>query len=66
MTEEIFEMREIYNAYSGIFDSMCEQELALFKKLFNIIDVSMEVIDEQATVIQRIDEKLDKLLAKKD
>lgn len=51
---------------SDIFDSMSEQEFALFKKLFNIMDVSMEVIEEQATVIQRIDEKLDKLLAKKD
>lgn len=51
---------------SDIFDSMSEREFALFKKLFNIIDVSMEVIEEQATVIQRIDEKLDKLLAKKD
>ena len=30
------------------------------------MDVSLEVIEEQATVIQRIDEKLDKLLAKKD
>lgn len=51
---------------SDIFDSMSEQEFALFKKLFNIMDVSMEVIEEQATVIQRIDEKLDKLLVKKD
>lgn len=51
---------------SDIFDSMSEQEFALFKKLFNIMDVSMEVIEEQATVIQRIDEKLDKLLAKKE
>lgn len=51
---------------SDIFNSMSGQEFALFKKLFNIMDVSMEVIEEQATVIQRIDEKLDKLLAKKD
>lgn len=51
---------------SDIFDSMGEQEFTLFKKLFNIMDVSMEVIEEQATVIQRIDEKLDKLLANKD
>ena len=50
---------------SDIFDGMSEQELALFKKLLNIMDVSMEVIKEQATVIQRIDEKLDKLLVKK-
>lgn len=51
---------------SNILDGMSEWEFALFKKLFNIMDVSMEVIEEQATVIQRIDEKLDKLLANKD
>lgn len=51
---------------SDIFDNMSEQEFALFKKLFNIMDVSMEVIEEQARVIQRIDKKLDKLLANKD
>ena len=54
------------NFDSDIFDSMSEQEFVLLKKLFNIMDISMEVIEEQATVIQRIDEKLDELLVKKD
>ena len=107
MTEEIFEMREIYKVYyetinvkfinrkekfimlvertnrliievndfkeyvfkkfgSEIFDSINEQELALFIKTFKIMDASMKVIEEQATAIQRIDEKLDELLDKKD
>lgn len=51
---------------SDIFENMEEQEFELFKKLLNIVDISMEVMEEQATIIQKIDEKLDELLAKRD
>lgn len=51
---------------SEILENMNEQEFALFKKLFNIVNTSMEVLEEQATTMQKIDEKLDRLLSKKD
>lgn len=65
---EVKELKEcMFNEFgSEIFSCMDEKNFTLCKKLFGIIDTSIDVIEEQAIVIKRIDEKLDKLLAKKD
>ena len=38
----------------------------LFQKMFKLLNTSMEVIEEQSAVIESIDKKLDKLLARKE
>lgn len=38
----------------------------LYQKMFKLLNTSMEVIEEQSAVIESIDKKLDKLLARKE
>lgn len=43
-----------------------DDAFVLYKKIFKLLNTSMEVIEEQAAVIESIDKKLDKLLARKE
>lgn len=43
-----------------------DDTFVLYQKMFNLLNTSMEVIEEQAEVIESIDKKLDKLLARKE
>lgn len=55
----------MFNKYGAeLFKQMNGTEFELFKKLFKIMDLSIETVAEQAITIQKLDKKLDKLLAK--
>ena len=43
-----------------------DDTFVLYQKMFNLLNTSMEVIEEQAAVIESIDKKLDKLLSRKE
>lgn len=65
-TMEVNELKEtMFNKFGAeLFDSMNGEEFELIQKCFRLVDLSMEIVEEQAKTIQKIDEKLDKLLAK--
>lgn len=65
-TMEVNELKETMFKKFGaeLFDSMNGEEFELFQKYFKLVDLSMEIVEEQAVTIHKIDEKLDKLLAK--
>ena len=66
LIEEVNELNDSFMTMIGsqMFNSMNEQEFVMFKKMFNLMNTSMEVVKEQAEVIESIDKKLDKLLSK--
>ena len=68
LIEEVNELKVSCMAMFGseIFERMDEQEFAMFKNVFNLIDTSMEAMKEQAEIIESIDKKLDKLLAREE
>lgn len=68
LIEEVNELKDSYAKMfsSKMFDYMDEKTFVLLKKSFDLINTSMEVIKEQATVIENIDKKLDKLLERKE
>ena len=68
LIEEVNELKDSYMTVFGseMFNYMDENTFGLFKKSFDLMNTSMEVIKEQAKVIESINEKLDKLLARKE
>ena len=51
---------------SNMFENMDAEELFLMKKLFDLVDAAMELSVTQAEVMDDINAKLDKLLARKE
>ena len=68
LIEEVNELKDSFMTMIGseMLESMDESEFVMFKKMFNLMNTSMEVVKEQAEVIESINEKLDKLLARKE
>ena len=68
LIEEVNEFKNSYMKMFGseMFDHMDEKTFVLFKNLFNLLNTSMEMIKEQANVIENVDNKLDKLLERKE
>lgn len=60
------ELKEImFNEFGAeLFDTMNGEQFELIQKCFKLVDLSIEIVEEQAKTIQKIDEKLDKLLVK--
>ena len=52
--------------YSDILEDMDDENLVLYAKLFKLLNTSMEVVKEQAKVIESINNKLDELLIRKE
>ena len=52
--------------YSDILEDMDDENLVLFTKMFKLLNTSMEVVKEQAEVIESINNKLDELLIRKE
>ena len=68
LIEEVNELKHSCMTMIGseMFESMGEQEFEMFKNVFNLTNTSMKVIKEQAEIIESIDKKLDKLLAREE
>ena len=68
LIEEVNGLPESYMKMIGqeTFNYMDENTFGLLKKLFDLTNTSMEVMKEQAKVIENIDKKLDKLLKRKE
>lgn len=68
LIEEVNELKDSYMKMFGsdMFEYMNEDTFGMVKKMFNLMNTSMEVIKEQAEVIEVIDKKLDKLLSRKE
>lgn len=68
LIEETNELKELCIGKLGseMFKYMDENSFLLYKKTFQLTNTSMEVIKEQAKIIDSINEKLDKLLARKE
>ena len=68
LIEEANELKGSYMKMFGsdMFEYMDENTFGMFKKSFNLMNTLMEVIKEQAEVIEGIDKKLDKLLEGKE
>ena len=68
LIEEVNELKDSYMKMFGseMFNYMDENTFVLFKKSFDLLNTSMDVIKEQAKIIENIDKKLDKLLARKE
>jgi len=64
LIEEVNELKDSYVRMinSDVFESMDENTFGIIKKSFNLVNTSMEVMKEQAEVIESINKKLDKLL----
>ena len=45
---------------------MTGTEFEMFRKMFNLLNTSMDVMSEQAKMIDQIDKKLDTLLKRKE
>ena len=52
--------------YSDILEDMDDEILVLYTKMFKLLNTSMEVVKEQAEVIESINNKLDELLIRKE
>lgn len=52
--------------YSDILEDMDDENLVLYTKMFKLLNTSMEVVKEQAKVIESINNKLDELLIRKE
>lgn len=52
--------------YSDILEDMDDENLVLYTKMFKLLNTSMEVVKEQAEVIESINNKLDELLIRKE
>ena len=68
LIEEVNELKDSCMTMfcSEMFKTMDEQEFVMFKKMFHLMNTSMNVMKEQAEVIESINEKLDKLLVEKN
>ena len=66
--EEVNELKDSYMKMFGsnMFEYVDEDTFAMVKKMFKLMNTSMEVIKEQAEVIEVIDKKLDKLRSRKE
>lgn len=65
LIEEVKEVKDLYlkQIGSGIV-YMDDDTIALYQKSFKLLDTSMEVLIEEAEIIESINKKLDKLLKK--
>lgn len=76
MTNTVCELKKSMNDTMNVlkrklgeemFDCEVEPELfEMMRGLFHMCDLSMELMEQQAKTIEGIDEKLDKLLERKD
>lgn len=68
LTMEVNVIKEtLWNCFGcEAFENMNAEEFELMQKLFKTVNLSMEIVEEQAKTIENINEKLDKLLAMKD
>lgn len=68
LTMEVNELKEtMFNEFGAdMFNSMDGKTFEFIQKCFKVADHSMKIVEEQAVTIQKINEKLDKLLAIKD
>lgn len=46
-------------------DAVDPEVIEMMRSLFHMCDLSMKLVEQQAETIERMDDKLDKLLAKK-
>lgn len=51
---------------SEMLNDMDEQQFMLMRKLFMITDLSLELVEEQAVVMDEMNKKLDRLLLQSD
>lgn len=68
LIEETNELKDLCfkQIYSDILEDMDDENLVLFTKMFKLLNTSMEVVKEQAEVIESINDKLDELLIRKE
>lgn len=68
LIEETNELKElcVKKLGSEMFNYMDEDSFLLYKKTFQLMSTSMDAMIEQAKMIESINEKLNKLLDKKD
>lgn len=66
LTMEVNELKEImFNNFGlELFETMDGDAFEVLKKCFNVFNHSMELVEEEAITIQKINEKLDILLSK--
>ena len=68
LIEETNELKDLCfkQIYSDILEDMDDENLVLYAKMFKLLNTSMEVVKEQAEVIESINNKLDELLIRKE
>lgn len=68
LIEETNELKDLCfkQIYSDILEDMDDENLVLYTKMFKLLNTSMEVVKEQAKVIESINNKLDELLIRKE
>ena len=68
LIEETNELKDLCfkQIYSDILEDMDDENIVLYAKMFKLLNTSMEVIKEQAEVIESINNKLDELLIRKE
>ena len=68
-TKEIKELKSICMKVmtdESVFMSMGELELAMMQSCFRLIDASVELMEEQADMMEIMNKKLDRLLENKE
>lgn len=66
LTMEVNNLKEtMFNKFGAdLFEDMNTEEFELFQKMFKVLDLSMKVVEEQSEIMEKINEKLDRLLVK--
>lgn len=67
LIKEVNEVKDLCLKQVGSrIEYISDDDFVLSKKMFKLLNTLMEVIEEQSAVIESIDKKLDKLLARKE
>lgn len=67
LIKEVNEVKDLCLKQVGSqIEYISDDDFVLYKKMFKLSNTLMEAIAEQAAVIESIDKKLDKLLARKE
>lgn len=67
LIKEVNEVKDLCLKQVGSrIEYISDDDFVLNQKMFRLLNTLMEVIEEQSAVIESIDKKLDKLLARKE
>lgn len=67
LIKEVNEVKDLYSKQVGSrIEYISDDDFVLSKKMLKLLNTLMDVTEEHAAVIESIDKKLDKLLARKE